>query len=256
MLDLHAEANYCGRGVAAAGGAHAAEGHSRAAARSRPHGRVADMRFTLARASASEAWRFDARQVSRHGLRAGRPRARSARPERLAHRQRSGGALDHRHAFRGLQLARSVSGADRAAVLKSTLYWRRNPQEVLLASSDLELRTHAASVRAKLAWSQPADGSSPCSPWRASSTTATSPMRALYFPHQLLPPPALQWLDRAFVSGHLPHATAVFAGSGAALSIPRRRGTLPDSLQRRARDAGLSTGLAAPRECRGAGRVP
>ncbi len=97
-------------------------------------------------------------------------------------------------------------------VLKSTLYWRRDPQELLLATSDLELRTHAAGLHAKLAWSQPADGSSPVLTLASGIDDGIIADAPLYFPHQLLPPPALQWLDRAFVSGHLPHATAVFAG--------------------------------------------
>ena len=37
-------------------------------------------------------------------------------------------------------------------------------------------------------------------------------MRRLYFPHRLLPPAALQWLDRAFVAGHLGHGDVVFEG--------------------------------------------
>ena len=59
---------------------------------------------------------------------------------------------------------------------------------------------------------QPADGSSPLLTLASTSTTATSADAPLYFPHACCRPPALQWLDRAFVAGHLSHADAVFAG--------------------------------------------
>jgi len=178
-----------------------------------PTGEWSDMRLTLARASASEAWRFDARAKFRDvGF----------------------APIGHAPGLRGL--SGSIRGTEAAGhliidtpsaiyywpdqfpdpialpVLKSTLYWRRNPQELLLATSDLELRTHGASLHGKLAWSQPADGSSPVLTLASVIDDGIVADAPLYFPHQLLPTPALQWLDRAFVAGHLPHATAVFAG--------------------------------------------
>jgi uncharacterized protein (TIGR02099 family) len=214
MLDLHAEANYLRAEALLPLVGLMPQKDSRERLRDlAPTGEWSDMRLTLTRASASEAWRFDAR---------------------AKFRDMGFAPVGHAPGLRGL--SGSLIGTEAAGhliidthsavynwpdqfpepialpVLKSTLYWRRSPQEVLLASSDLELRTHAASVHAKLAWSQPADGSSPVLTLASFIDDATIADAPLYFPHQLLPPPALQWLDRAFVSGHLPHATAVFAG--------------------------------------------
>jgi uncharacterized protein (TIGR02099 family) len=178
-----------------------------------PTGEWSDMRLTLARASAGEAWRFDARA--------------KFRDMGFAPLGRAPGLRGLSGSLRGTEAAGHLIIDTHSAVynwpdqfpdpialtaLKSTLYWRRDAQGLLLATSDLELRTHAAGLHGKLAWSQPADGSSPeltLASFIDDGIVADAP---LYFPRQLLPPPALQWLDRAFVSGHLPHAVAVFEG--------------------------------------------
>jgi uncharacterized protein (TIGR02099 family) len=178
-----------------------------------PTGEWSDMRLTLNRASASEAWRFDARA--------------RFRDMGFAPVGRAPGLRGLNGSLRGTEAAGHLSIDTQAAVynwpdqfpdpialpvLKSTLYWRRDAQEFLLATSDLELRTHGASLKAKLAWSQPADGSSPVLTVASSIDEGIVADAPLYFPRQLIPPPALQWLDRAFVAGHLPHAVAVFEG--------------------------------------------
>jgi uncharacterized protein YhdP len=178
-----------------------------------PTGEWSDMRLTLARASASEAWRFDARA--------------QFRDMGFAPVGRAPGLRGLSGSLRGTEAAGHLIIDTHSAVynwpdqfpdpialqvLKSTLYWRRNPQELLLATSDLEVRTHGGGLHGKIAWSQPADGSSPVLTLAGFIDDAVVADAPLYFPRQLLPPAALQWLDHAFVSGHLPHAVAVFEG--------------------------------------------
>jgi uncharacterized protein (TIGR02099 family) len=97
-------------------------------------------------------------------------------------------------------------------VLNSTLYWRRDASGVLVATSNLELRTKDAQVRGKIAWAQPADGSSPTFTMASSIDNGNAADAKLYFPHLLMAPSALQWLDRAFVTGHVSHGDAIFMG--------------------------------------------
>lgn len=178
-----------------------------------PTGEWSDMRFTLARRSVSDPWRFDARA--------------NFRDMGFAPVGRAPGLRGVSGSLAGNEAAGHVMIDTQSAVytwpdqfpepiallaLKTTLYWRRTPQELLLATSNLELRTHAAQLHAKLAWSQPSDGNSPVLTLASSVDDGNAADARLYFPHQLLPPAALQWLDRAFIAGHVPHADAVFEG--------------------------------------------
>src|SRR5450631_3310481 len=44
---------------------------------------------------------------------------------------------------------------------KTTLYWKRTPQELLVATPAVEIKTRDAVLHARVAWRQPADGDSP-----------------------------------------------------------------------------------------------
>jgi uncharacterized protein (TIGR02099 family) len=214
MLELHAEANYLrAEALLPLVGLMPQKDIRERLRDLAPTGQWSDMRLTLSRASLSDAWRFDAR---------------------AKFRDMGFAPVGHAPGFRGLSGA--LVGTEAAGhliidthsavynwpdqfpepialpALKTTLYWRRSPQELLMATSDLELATHAARVRAKLAWSQPADGSSPVLTLTSAIDDGNAADAPLYFPHQLLAPGALQWLDRAFVAGHLSHADAVFQG--------------------------------------------
>jgi uncharacterized protein (TIGR02099 family) len=214
MLELHAQANYLRAEALLPLGGLMPQKEIRERLRDlAPTGEWSEMRLTLARGSASEAWRFDARAEFRdmgfapvgraHGLRGLNGSLRGT--EAAGHL-----IIDTHSAVYNWpdQFPDPIA----LPVLKSTLYWRRDPRQLLLATSDLELRTHGGSLRGKLAWSQPADGSSPVLTLATFIDDGIVADAPLYFPHQLLPPPALQWLDRAFVAGHMPHAVAVFEG--------------------------------------------
>jgi len=214
MLELHAEANYLRAEALLPLVGLMPQKDIRDRLRDlAPTGEWSDMRLTLARASANDGWRFDARA--------------KFRDMGFAAVGRAPGLRGLSGALVGTEAAGHVSIDTQSAVynwpdqfpepialtvLKTTLYWRRSPQELLMATSDLEVSTHAARVHAKLAWSQPADGSSPVFTLASSIDDGNAADAPLYFPHQLLPPGALQWLNRAFVSGHLSHGDAVFQG--------------------------------------------
>jgi uncharacterized protein (TIGR02099 family) len=178
-----------------------------------PTGEWTGMHFSLARRSADDPWTFDAR----------------ARFHDVGF-----APLGHAPGLRGLsgslagnELAGHIVIDSTAAIynwpdefpeplplptLKATFYWKRSAQGLLVASSDLELRTRDAGVKGKLAWTQPADGSSPVLIMASSIEDANAANARLYFPRQKIVPPALAWLDRAFIAGHVPHGDFVFNG--------------------------------------------
>src|SRR6202050_375021 len=96
--------------------------------------------------------------------------------------------------------------------LKTTLYWNRSPEQLLLATPDFEIGNADAQVRGKAAWQQPADGSSPILTVASTVENGNVANARNYLPRELLPPPAFAWLDRAFVAGRMPHADAVIQG--------------------------------------------
>ena len=96
--------------------------------------------------------------------------------------------------------------------LKTTLYWKRANGELLVATPNWEMKNRDASVSGKAAWAEPADGSSPVLTLVAVVRDGNVANTHNYFPRALMAPPALAWLDRAFVAGHLPRADVVLRG--------------------------------------------
>ncbi len=96
--------------------------------------------------------------------------------------------------------------------LRATLYWRRTNEEFLVATNDWEMRNRDAAVRGKAAWLQPADGSSPMVTLASTVENGNAANTRNYFPRSLIAPPALAWLDRAFVGGRLSHADVILRG--------------------------------------------
>jgi uncharacterized protein (TIGR02099 family) len=97
-------------------------------------------------------------------------------------------------------------------VLKAIVYWKRSNDELLVASPHWELKNRDAAVHGKMAWAEPADGSSPILTLVAAVENGNAANARNYFLRGLLAPPALAWLDRAFVAGHLSRADVVLQG--------------------------------------------
>jgi len=96
--------------------------------------------------------------------------------------------------------------------LKATLYWKRTNEELLVASPDWTMNNRDAAVQGKVAWAAPADGSSPVLTLVATVENGNASTARNYFPRERIAPPALAWLDRAFVAGHLSRANVVLRG--------------------------------------------
>jgi uncharacterized protein (TIGR02099 family) len=96
--------------------------------------------------------------------------------------------------------------------LKSTLYWQRTSEALLIATPDWEMSNRDASVSGKVAWLMPADGSSPELTLAAAVKNGYVPNARNYLPHALIPPRAIAWLDRALVAGRLSRADVVLRG--------------------------------------------
>ncbi len=97
-------------------------------------------------------------------------------------------------------------------ILKSTLYWHRTEEALLIATPDWEMKNRDASVHGKVAWTMPADGTSPLLTLAAVVENGNASNVRNYLPRAQLAPPALAWLDRAFVAGHLSRADVVLKG--------------------------------------------
>jgi uncharacterized protein (TIGR02099 family) len=97
-------------------------------------------------------------------------------------------------------------------MLKATVYWKRSNDDLLVATPDWSMKNRDATVHGKVAWVQPADGSSPVLTLFSSVENGNVADTRNYFPRALIAPPALAWLDRAFVAGHLSKADVVLRG--------------------------------------------
>jgi uncharacterized protein (TIGR02099 family) len=96
--------------------------------------------------------------------------------------------------------------------LTATLFWKRTSEELLVATPNWEMKNRDGSVHGKAAWQQPADGSSPLLTVAGVVENGYVVNARNYLPRALIAPPALAWLDRAFVAGHLSRADVVLRG--------------------------------------------
>ena len=95
---------------------------------------------------------------------------------------------------------------------KTTLFWKRTADELLVATPSINLRTHDANLQGRAAWHQPADASSPMLAMVMSVDNGNVAQVHRYFPRALLHPRVFAWLNRAFVAGHLSHADIIMQG--------------------------------------------
>ncbi len=96
--------------------------------------------------------------------------------------------------------------------LRTTLYWKRTNEGLLIATPDWEMKNHDAAVHGKVAWATSADGSSPVLTLVATVENGNVADTRRYLPRGVIAPPALAWLDRAFVAGRLSRADVVLRG--------------------------------------------
>jgi uncharacterized protein (TIGR02099 family) len=97
-------------------------------------------------------------------------------------------------------------------VLQANIYWKRDAQELLVAASDWQAKTRDVGIHGKFSWQQPADGASPVMTLVSTLENGNVANARNYFPRGRLAPSALNWLNRAFVTGHLSRADALIQG--------------------------------------------
>jgi len=97
-------------------------------------------------------------------------------------------------------------------VFQTKLYWKRSAEELLVATPSFQLKTHDAEVHGLLSWQQPSDDSSPLLTLVSSVQNGNVANTRNYFPRALIAPNAMNWLNRAFVAGHLSRADVVLQG--------------------------------------------
>jgi uncharacterized protein (TIGR02099 family) len=83
---------------------------------------------------------------------------------------------------------------------------------LLIATPDWLMKNRDATVRGKVAWEQPADGTSPLLTLVGAVENGNVANARSYLPRAQIAPPALAWLDRAFLAGHLSRADLVLQG--------------------------------------------
>jgi uncharacterized protein (TIGR02099 family) len=106
--------------------------------------------------------------------------------------------------------------------LKANLYWKRTPQELLIATPDLEIRTRDGDIMGQMAWHQPGDASSPRLTLVSNILNGNVANARSYLPRGLISAPGLAWLNRAFLAGRMVKASALFQGP--VRSFPFREG--------------------------------
>jgi uncharacterized protein (TIGR02099 family) len=97
-------------------------------------------------------------------------------------------------------------------VLQTKLYWKRSAEELVVATPSFQLKTHDAEMHGLLSWQQPSDDSSPLLTLVSSVQNGNVANTHNYFPRAVLAPNAMNWLNRAFVAGHLSRADVVLRG--------------------------------------------
>ena len=96
--------------------------------------------------------------------------------------------------------------------LRAAVYWKRTQEGLLVATRDWEMKNVDAEVHGTAAWSLPGDGTSPVLTLTSTVENGNAANARNYLPRAIIAPPALAWLDRAFVAGHLSRADLVLRG--------------------------------------------
>jgi uncharacterized protein (TIGR02099 family) len=96
--------------------------------------------------------------------------------------------------------------------VSGTVYWHHTADQLLVASPALAASNKDAVLHLLAAWRRPANGDSPELTLAGGIEDGDLTAVRNYFPRAQIPPKTLEWLDRAFVAGRVPHADLVFKG--------------------------------------------
>jgi len=96
-------------------------------------------------------------------------------------------------------------------MLKTNLYWKRTPQDLLIATPLWQIKTRDADIHGQASWQQFADDSSPILTLVSGIQNANAAAARDYLPRGLISTGAFTWLDTAFVTGRM-RANVLFRG--------------------------------------------
>ena len=178
-----------------------------------PTGEWTDMAIALSRGKVDEPWRMQVRAKFRDVGFA--PVGRGAGLRGLTGTiagNEHGGRVDIETRAAAFTWPLQFSQPVELQSLKTTLYWKRSSEELLIATPNWEMSNHDAAVHAKAAWAVPADGSSPVLTLAAGIENGNVASARNYLPRERISAPAMVWLSRAFVAGRMPHADVAING--------------------------------------------
>ena len=94
----------------------------------------------------------------------------------------------------------------------ATLFWQRDAQGLLVASRNIELTNQDLSAQAQLAVRRFEDGRAPEITLASVVRNVVASSAPRYLPRRNISPKAMEWLEHAFVGGHVPEARFVLRG--------------------------------------------
>ena len=97
--------------------------------------------------------------------------------------------------------------------LQGTLFWKRGPEGLLVATPALDLHNADGRLHAQAALAIPANGDSPQLTLVAQVDDGKVPSVRSYLPRGIIGAQTLAWLDQAFIAGRLAHADVVLQGN-------------------------------------------
>jgi uncharacterized protein (TIGR02099 family) len=96
-------------------------------------------------------------------------------------------------------------------VLKANLYWKRTPQDLLIATPLWQVKIRDADIHGQASWQQFADDSSPVLTLVSGIQNGNAAAARNYLPRGLISAGAFTWLDSAFIAGRM-RANVLFRG--------------------------------------------
>ncbi len=189
-----------------------------------PTGQWFDARLDLERASAADNWNLDVQARFEEAGFAPLGKAPGLRgiSGSIAGNQ-SGGHITLEGGNLRVSWPRQWRNAVALDRFATTIYWRRDGRGLLLATPGIELANRDAALHLRAALTLPSEGDSPLLTLAAGIDDLNVPAASQYLPRANLPVKVADWLERALVAGHVPHADAVL--NGPLRHFPFRDGT-------------------------------
>ncbi len=124
-------------------------------------------------------------------------------------------------------------------MLKATLYWRRTADGLLVATPNWQMKNRDAGVRAKVAWQQPADGSSPVLTLVSVVENGNAANVRNYLPRERIAAVGFGLAESSLHGGPVVARRRGDSGAHPPFSLSRRQRHIPGPVRPRGGDPGL-----------------